>query len=390
MRVSGATFIWAVTAGCCAAWLAGAPCAAGETVALGGLPRVDPATAEAGDDGKLLWYDVRALVVEGRGWDDTEHFYHRFPAKAKGVVRDSVWDLSTRCAGLCARFVTDADTIAARWTLTSASLDMPHFPATGVSGLDLYVHDAGVWKWVGAGRPTKQTNEAQLADGIPEGAYEFMLYLPLYNGLESVEIGLPADATLAKPPPRPPERAKPIVYYGTSIAQGGCASRPGMAHTALIGRMLDWHVINLGFSGNGTMDLEVGDLMAQLDAAAYVIDCAPNMQPDDIAERTEPLVRKLRAARPDTPIVLVENIEYQAGFFLPKTRQAYEAKNAALRAAYDGLVAAGVTGLHYVPCRGLLGDDGQGAVDGTHPTDLGFYRFAEALAPVLQEILSDG
>jgi len=177
------------------------------------------------------------------------------------------------------------------------------------------------------------------------------------------------------------------VFYGTSIVQGGCASRPGKAHPALIGRMLNWHVTNLGFSGNGTMDPEVGDLMAELDAAAYVVDCAPNMQPDEIAERTGPLVRKLRAARPDTPIVLVENIEYQAGFFLPKTRQAYEAKNAALRAAFEDLVAAEVPHLHYVPCRGLLGDDGQGAVDGTHPTDLGFHRFAEALAPVLREIL---
>jgi len=387
MRISTMTAVWPVAAWLYAVCLMVATCAAGETIELDGLQRIDPATAKADDDGKRLWYDVQALGVEGRGWDDTESYYHRFPAKAKGVVRDSVWNLSTRCAGLCARFVTDADTISARWTLTSGSLDMPHFPATGVSGLDLYVHDAGVWKWVGAGRPTKQTNEGQLAGGIPDGAYEFMLYLPLYNGLESVEIGLPADATLAKAPPRPPERAKPIVYYGTSIAQGGCASRPGMAHTALIGRTLDWHVINLGFSGNGTMDPEVGDLMAELDAAAYVIDCAPNMQPDVIAERTEPLVRKLRAARPDTPIVLVENIEYQAGFFLPKTRQAYESKNAALRAAYDDLVAAGVTGLHYVPCRGLLGDDGQGAVDGTHPTDLGFYRFAEALAPVLRKIL---
>ena len=99
-------------------------------------------------------------------------------------------------------------------------------------------------------------------------------------------------------------------------------------------------------------------------------------------------VTALHKARPDIPIVLVENIAYQAGTFLPKSRKAYQDKNRALRKAYEGLVAKGIKNLHYIPGPPLLGDDGEATVDGTHPNDLGFQRFADALEPVLGRILN--
>ncbi|MBN2311397.1 MAG: hypothetical protein JXR94_20640, partial [Candidatus Hydrogenedentes bacterium] len=208
-----------------------------------------------------------------------------------------------------------------------------------------------------------------------------------YNGVTSVEIGVPKGSSVEKAPPYPPERAKPLVFYGTSITQGGCASRPGMVYTSILGRWLDRPAINLGFSGNGRMDPEVVELLAELDPSVYVIDCAPNMSPESITELTEPLVEALRAAHPATPIVLVENIRYQAGAFLPAKREAYESKNEALLAAFDRLAARGVENLHYVPCHALLGTDGEATVDGTHATDLGFLRIAQALHPVLRDIL---
>jgi len=349
---------------------------------------IDPRTATQDAGGKWLWYDARALDVEGKGWADTEPFFHRLPARAKGKVREAVWGLGTHTAGMCVRFVTDAGDIAARWTVTSRNLAMDHMPATGVSGLDLYVKDDGQWRWIGVGRPKQSpTNEVTLAGGIPKGRHEYLLYLPLYNGVETLLIGIPPGAVLCKAPPRPPERAKPIVYYGTSIAQGGCANRPGMAHTAILGRRLDWHVINLGFSGNGTLDPEVGELMAELDAAMYVIDCCPNMSPELITQRAEPFVMELRRARPDTPIVLVENIAYQKGYFLPESRQAYQSKNQALRKAYEALLKRGISKMYYVPGETLLGTDGEATVDGSHCTDLGFQRFADALEPALRAIL---
>lgn len=365
-----------------------APWASAQEAAGPDLVKLDPAAAVKDADGNRLWYDLSQLDIEGKGWADTEAFYDRLPAKAKGVVTDSVWGLSKDSAGLCARFVTDADAINARWTLNSNGLAMPHMPATGVSGLDLYVNDNGVWRWIGAGRPDKTSaNEATLASGIPAGLHEYMLYLPLYNGVSAVELGLPVTAILAKAPPRAPERSKPIVFYGTSITQGGCASRPGMAYSAILGRRLGYPVINLGFSGSGRMEMAMEELLAELDAAVYVLDCLPNMNPALIDERLELFVVALRKARPDTPIVLVENIRYQAGAFLPAPRQSYESKNKALRAAYDRLTAQGVAGLTYVPCDALLGDDGEATVDGTHMTDLGFQRYSDALEPILRAVL---
>lgn len=348
---------------------------------------LDPATAKA--DGPTLWYDLRAVGVEGQGWQDTKAPYDRLPGRAEGKVRPAVWGLSRHSAGLCARFVTDARTVSARWTLTSNNLAMPHMPATGVSGLDLYVRaaDGQRWQWLGVGRPTQATNTAALVTGLPEGQHEFLLYLPLYNGVSSVEVGVPKEAKLARAPERPAGRRKPIVFYGTSITQGGCASRPGMVHTAILGRRLNCPVINLGFSGNGKMEPEVTELLAEVDAAAYVIDCLPNMSAKEVEERTEPLVRALRKVRPTTPIVLVEDRSYANAAVLPGPRQRNAEGRAALRAAWQRLVSDGVGQLHYLPGAGLLGDDGEATVDSSHPTDLGFVRQADAMQPVLEPLL---
>ena len=348
---------------------------------------LDPASAKPDASGAILFYDALQLTREGNGWADTKAPYDRFPAKAEGVVPAAVWGLSRQSAGLCVRFVTDATALHARWTLTSANLALPHMPATGVSGLDLYVRGDRQWHWLGGGRPTAQTSAGALGSGLPDGKREFMMYLPLYNGVTSVEVGIPKAAKLWKAPPRPRERQKPIIFYGTSITQGGCASRPGMVHTAILGRRFDWHVMNLGFSGNGRMDPEVVKLIAEIDAAVYVIDCLPNMDAKAVAERTEPLVQTLRAARATTPILLVEDRTYQNAYVLPGPRQRNNESRAAFRKAYDKLIADGVKRLHYLEGENLLGSDGEATVDSSHPTDLGFVRQADAMEKALRPLL---
>jgi lysophospholipase L1-like esterase len=146
-------------------------------------------------------------------------------------------------------------------------------------------------------------------------------------------------------------------------------------------------VINLGFSGNGRMDPPIVERIAKLDVSVYVIDCCPNMDPPLITERTEPLVNALRAAHADTPIVLIENVPYEKGWFLPASKDSYVKKNEALRAAYERLRAAGVKNLYYVPCDNLFGHDGDATVDGVHPNDIGFLRMADEIEPALREIL---
>jgi lysophospholipase L1-like esterase len=349
---------------------------------------LDSKLAAADPDGSTWWYDVQHLGVEGKGWDDTKAPFDRLPARAEGIVRPPVWSLSRHSAGMCVRFETDATTIRARWTLTSNSLAMPHMPATGVSGLDLYVRSPdGTWCWLATGRPTRYpTNQATLVSDIPAGKRQYMLYLPLYNGVAAAEIGVPETNSIAKLP-RPAGRRKPIVFWGTSITQGGCASRTGMVHTAILGRRLDRPVINLGFSGNGKMEPELAELVAELDAAVFVIDCLPNLVADEVAARTEPLVRILRKAHPTTPIVLAEDRTYSNAFLVASRRRRNETSRAALAKAYDNLKAAGVPHLTYLPGEGQLGDDNLATVDGSHPTDLGFMRMADAFQPVLERLV---
>lgn len=334
----------------------------------------------------LLWRDVRDWGVEGRAWEDTARYYCRLPGRAKEGVTEAVWELAQHTAGMCARFETDATAISARWTLLSESLAMPHSPASGVSGLDLYVLDEQEqWRWIGAGVAEKgKRMEVQLVGELDKGRRKYMLYLPLYNGVESLEIGVEAGAEFSAVQPRC-EGA--MLFWGTSITQGGCASRAGMAYPAILGRRFDRPVINLGFSGNGKMDPEVTELVAELDPAVFVIDCVGNMSVELLAERTVPLVRRLRQARSATPIVLVGSATRATAAFVAEARRYELDKLRSLRNAYEELVAEGVGGLHFVQGDDLLKGDEEGTVDGVHPTDLGFAQMADALEPVLRRVL---
>lgn len=336
----------------------------------------------------VQWTDIRQLGVEGQGWTDTKAPFDRLPARAEGKVRAAVWGLSRNSAGMHVRFITEATNLHARWSVTSSNLAAPHMAATGVSGLDLYVRtDQGGWRWLAVGKPERQTNELALIRNLPPGRREYLLYLPLYNSASRVEIGVPSGAVVGRAGPWGAGTRKPIVFYGTSILHGACASRPGMVHSAILGRRFNFPHINLGFSGNGRMEPELAELLAELDPSVYVLDCLPNMNAAEVSERVEPFVKKLRATHPATPIVLVEDRNYADSFLVAGKRERNETNHAALKAAYERLRKAGVKGLHYLEGADLLGDDGEATVDSSHPNDLGFMRQAGAHARVLAPLL---
>lgn len=338
----------------------------------------------------LDWHDVTQWGVEGREWTDMQRhrWFDRFPAAAEGKVSRAVWGLSRDSAGMMVRLQTDATVIWVHYVLRSPALGMPHMPATGVSGVDLYARDSqGKWRWVNCAKPDKKEVRQAIATDLAPGLREYALYLPLYNGVESLEIGTPKGAKFTGLAPRP---AKPIVFYGTSITHGACASRPGMVHTAILGRRFDRPVVNIGFSGNGRMDPEVGELLGKIDAAAYVIDCLPNMGPADVRRKCPELVKILQTARPKAAIILVEDRRNTNSWIRPERDRFHTENHAALREVYETLKHKGVTGLYYMPGDGLLGDDADGSTDGSHPNDLGFMRQADAFEPVLRQALSQG
>lgn len=328
-----------------------------------------PQSGVADADGKTIWYDAKLLGIEGKGWDDGQ--YTRLPAKAKGVVRPDVWRLAADSAGLSVRFVV-AGSFSVRWAAGGAPLAMPHMPATGVSGIDAYRWDGSVGRFmfVGNGRP-EGGNLLKLS--CPAEA-EWRIYLPLYNGTTSLKIGVPPGVPIYKLPIEPLSRG--LVFYGTSITQGGCASRPGLAAPTIVGRALGCPVVNLGFSGNGRMEPALADLLGELDPAVFVIDCGWNMGTGEAyAKAVEPFVKKVRTTRPDTPIVVVESCTVGN-----KPREGEQ-----LCRVVDALRQKGDRNIHFMPNANMLGDDREGTVDGLHPNDLGMSRQADAFVRFLRE-----
>ena len=335
---------------------------------------------------QFKWTDVRQLGVLGKGWTDTESPYDRLPARAKGVVRDNVWNLSHHAAGLRVHFVTDSPLIGADWSLLNETFHLEKASFIGANGLDLYVRHQGSWHWLSVATsdtPPVRNRRLLLREMLP-GSHEYMLYLPLTNSVGSFSLGITPGSRLSKPAPQP---GKPICFYGTSIVHGQCACRPGMTYAAILGRRLDRPHLNLGFAGNGRMEPEIARLLAELDPCVYVLDALPNLLIPEVTECVEPFIRILRESRPDTPILLVESIYYPDSPFINTSLRDYTERNVAGRAAYRRLLDAGVTGLHYVPWDRLLGDDGEATCDGCHPTDLGYMRFADALEPFLKPLV---
>jgi lysophospholipase L1-like esterase len=340
---------------------------------------LDPASAKPDEKKQTFFYDIRTLGLEGQGWTDVKNPFDRLPAKAEGVVRPAVWNLSHDSAGLCVRFVTDAPSISARWALNQANLALPHMAATGVSGVDLYARTrpGDPWRFAACGQPKAFPENETLytAPSSASGTREYLLYLPLYNGVTSVSVGVEAGRSLEVLPPRP----RGIIVYGTSITQGACASRPGMAWTAQVGRKLDRPVVNLGFSGSGKMEPALADLLAELDPELFVLDCLRNMSEAEVAARVEPFVRRLRQSRRTTPIVLLQDVFTDDPKDTPRGKL--------VRQAVERLTKAGVPNVFYVPLRGAWGTDGEATVDNIHPTDLGMTRQADAVSAALRRHL---
>ena len=333
----------------------------------------------------LDWYDVKDFGVEGKGWNETKKFFDRLPAKAEGFVRDQVWNLSRDSAGMCFRFVSDSPNIYVRYELSRESLSMTHMAATGHSGVDLYAQDGmGIDRWVAVVRPRKQKMDTTLAKDLAPGSRRYTLYLPLRNGVESLEIGVVRGQSFTALSPR---NEKPIVFYGTSIMHGACASRPGMAFPSILGRRLRRPIINLGFAGNGRMEIEVGSLLVELNPCVFVIDCLPNMNESTVSQRAVPLVKKIRETHEKTPILLVEDRSFTSTRFFPARKQRHQKNRIALKNAFKELQNLGIKNIFYLDGDNLLGQDGEAATDGSHPSDLGMVRYADAYEPALRAIL---
>lgn len=341
---------------------------------------------------QTVWHNPAVdslLPIQGRCWNrEIGGRYQRLPQRAFREVRKPVWDLSLQTAGLYIKFYTNATSVQVKYQVTGG-FSMPHMPATGVSGVDLYTMDCdGRQYWCAGnyqfGDTIFYTYKNLTYRNTHDLGNEYTLYLPLYNGVKSLQIGVPEGCRFDFVCP---SGEKPVVVYGTSIAQGACASRPGMAWTNILQRKLDMPVVNLGFSGNGQLDEGFFRLLSEIDAAMYIIDCMPNMTNDRVAlirSRLEKGISILRS-KSQAPILLVEHDGYMGYFASDKRLMDFKQPNEQLRAVYESLKDK-IKGLYYLTFEELgLSMDSQ--VDGVHATDLGMQQYADAYIRKISDIL---
>ena len=338
-----------------------------------------------------VYHDMAKFPIFGTLAPDATNHYSRLPDSLQTKVREKLWYLGQNSAGMAVRFATDATSIYVKYKPLN-NFAMNHMAPTGVKGMDLYILMPGN-KWAHAGTvlPSSkgETAKAFIKDMPKTGMREYMLFLPLYDGVEYLQIGINKGAVIKQPVADLPYRNKPLVMYGTSIMQGGCASRPGMAHTNILQRKLNREVINLGFSGNCKLDLEIADIMAKSDAGAFVLDVLPNNTVNSLNEKLEPFYRRLRDSHPSTPIILVENAMNPRTHFDSSSLANMNLLNNTLRTFFDRMIVEGDKNLYYFQAGDILDDEAEGTVDGIHFTDYGFMNFANALYPILKKLLSD-
>ncbi len=346
----------------------------------------------------LTWWkpsDSKFPVVEGQAWSsEMRDSLHRLPPRAEPLVRKPVWNLSRNSAGLSIRFISNAPQIVVRYKV-SGNVAMSHTPATGVSGVDLYAIDSdGDWHFCAGKFVFKDTVEYRFDALKPNDKYhklgrEYRLFFPLYNSVRDLEIGVPTGSNFSA---LPKMAEKPIVVYGTSIAQGACASRPGMAWTNIVARKMDRTVLNLAFSGNGRLENELIDLINEIDAKVFVLDCLPNMVGGDekkvLKERIIAAVKSIRSKHSTTPILLTEHAGYTEGYTQPLRQTLFEEANKDLQAAFAQLQTEQISAIYTLKLSEIALDL-DAMVDGTHPNDYGMMRYAEAYEKKLREIMNE-
>jgi len=339
-------------------------------------------------------------VIEGQGWpNEVKEKYDRFPARAEKTLNPNVWNISHSSAGLYIKFKTDASDIIVRYVVQNkGSFAMNHMPATGVSGIDLYAIDHnGKWVWAQGRFTFADTIEYRFLNLEVDPVFagrdcEYRLFLPLYNAVQWLQVGVPAAKNFA---PLPLSTEKPIVVYGTSIAQGACAIRPGLAWTAILERKLDRPLINLGFSGSGQLEKSVIDLVTEIDAKLYILDCLPNLTAgagftdDEVKKRIRVSVNLLQQKHPSIPILLVEHSSGNTLSIIDTAKHnEYEKVNNVLRKVFAELKNEGIQNIF------LLGNkeinlDIDATVDGLHPNDIGMIRYADAYEKIIRNILHE-
>ena len=342
------------------------------------------------ETGKFIYFDafVKPFSLEGFPWHIENQPLYRLPAFfTEKEINHGALELAHHTAGGAIRFRSNSRQIALK-TVLQYSSDMNQMPRTGSSGFDIFKKSSKEFTHAGTAQPNpgQIDLEVVIARGNSDGMADWILDLPLYGGVKTVAIGLEPDSELE--PPTPHKIPKPILFYGSSITQGGCASRPGNAYTSMLCRALDAEQINLGFAGSGKGETAVAESIATLDLAAFVMDYDHNApDPEHLRKTHEPFFRIIREAHPDLPILLLSR-----GDTWSSTLKTDTERRSIIRTTYEHALAKGDRNIRFIDGDTLFGSDPIErtwcTVDRCHPNDLGFFRMYQTILPILKELLT--
>jgi len=303
------------------------------------------------------------------------------PQEVADTVSTGVAELCRHTAGGRIRFRTDSRRVALKWRAPYVQ-DFSHMPRTGAAYFDLYVNGEHVNTFIPQ-RPQSNNAEALLEAmaHIPlEGTCDILIHFPLYNDITDLAVALDENAEVL--PATPYAHETPVVFYGSSITQGGCACRGGTAYPAILARNLDTDILNLGFSGNCRAELPMADYVAALPMSVFVFDYDHNAPTAEFLQKTHaPFFKRLREQRPDLPVIIVSAADL--------CFSEWKERREVIRRTYENAVAAGDRNVYFLDGHTFY--DAVGAencrVDVAHPNDLGMWCMARAMEPLLKKLL---
>lgn len=320
-------------------------------------------------------------------WHENGGRFSRLPLRAEGVVREIVWTLAQQPAGARIVFCTDSPRLHLRMTNTDVGTHAT-MSAMGSSGVSLYCGEPYRQRYWSSyvPQPPETTLTCAMFENVPRKMREFTLYLPPYQALKEIEIGI--EPGVAIEPPSAHALDKPVVFYGTSITQGGCASTAGAHFVPTVGRLLNLDMVDLGFSGNGQGEPEVAEFISEIDAALFVLDYVGNVDQAGLSATLPRFIEVLRARHPQTPIALASCITFSWAAYDDIWLERLEETRDIMMGIYLDCRRAGDRNVHFIDGSMLLpfGTDGAFA-DSVHPTDHGFAMMAERIAPIIERIV---
>ncbi|WP_295767170.1 SGNH/GDSL hydrolase family protein [uncultured Mucilaginibacter sp.] len=331
---------------------------------------------------KLNYTNAHGLTMIGKAEKSTM-FFHRLDTSAHKSIPRVIRSLATNSAGLAISFTTNSSSISAKWC-TSKQATANNMTGIAYEGMDLYIKRDGRWQYAGVARPVSHDcSEAMIVENMMPGEKECLLFLPTYDEVLSLSVGVDQGAELR--PGNNPFK-KQILVYGSSIVQGASASRPGLAYPAKLSRESGYNFINLGFSGNAKLEASVADMIAAMPMDAIILDCVPNPSPEELLARTNYLISTIRRLHPKIPIVCIQSVAREKANFDTVVAARVALKDKYFKQEVNKLQKQDKD-LYLIEADGLLGKDQEGTTDGIHPNDLGFDRMLQKIKPRILEIL---